>query len=131
MRLVIDMNLAPAWADHLGAAGHDAVHWSTVGAANAPDTEVMDWAARNDRVLITNDLDFGALLAASGDVSPSVVQVRSGSLALSEIGGIVLDALARAEEDLRAGALLTLDTGRARLRVLPLVNRSQSDSSNG
>lgn len=131
MRLVIDMNLSPAWAEHLAASGHDAVHWSRVGSANAADAEVMDWAARNGRVLITNDLDFGAMLAASGDASPSVVQIRSGNLAVSEIGAMVADALARAEEDLRAGALLTLDTARARLRVLPLVNRSQSDSSNG
>jgi predicted nuclease of predicted toxin-antitoxin system len=39
------MNLSPAWVDVLNAAGFEAVHWSQIGSAKAPDSEVMHWAA--------------------------------------------------------------------------------------
>ena len=128
MRIVVDMNLSPAWVEHLRSAGHDAVHWSQVGMAGAADFEIMAWAATEGRVVLTNDLDFGAILAASADIGPSVVQIRSQRPSLSQIGEIVLAALDRAEPELREGALLTLDTTKSRLRVLPLTSRTQLDS---
>ncbi len=41
MKIVIDMNLSPRWVNVLVQAGFEAEHWSTLGAANAPDTEIM------------------------------------------------------------------------------------------
>ncbi len=38
MKLLIDMNLSPRWSNVLATAGIDAVHWSTLGANNAPDS---------------------------------------------------------------------------------------------
>jgi len=45
MKILIDMNLSPRWVNFLVAAGFETVHWSQIGAANAPDSEVMKWAA--------------------------------------------------------------------------------------
>lgn len=28
MKILIDMNLSPAWVSRLNQAGHDAIHWS-------------------------------------------------------------------------------------------------------
>ncbi len=39
MKILIDMNLSPAWVEVLEKAGHTASHWSTVGSLNAPDRE--------------------------------------------------------------------------------------------
>lgn len=58
------MNLSPRWVVFLVTAGWEAVHWSAVGRANAPDAEVMRWAAERGFVLLTHDLDFSAILAA-------------------------------------------------------------------
>ena len=41
MRLLVDMNLSPRWVGMLTGAGLQAVHWSTVGASNASDLEIM------------------------------------------------------------------------------------------
>jgi predicted nuclease of predicted toxin-antitoxin system len=60
MKLLVDMNLSPKWCSVLQTEGWDTVHWSDVGAASAPDQEVMQWALSNDHVVVTHDLDFGA-----------------------------------------------------------------------
>ena len=74
------MNLSPSWVDRLARHGFEAVHWSTIGAATAPDVEILTWANEHAFVLITNDLDFSAILAANSGASPSVVQIRTQDL---------------------------------------------------
>jgi predicted nuclease of predicted toxin-antitoxin system len=120
MKVLIDMNLSPAWARFLSEASIPATHWSEIGAADAPDRSVMAYAAANDCIVLTHDLDFGAILAASKGSKPSVVQIRSDDLKISSIGAAVLAALRQAEQELDAGALITVEPGRTRLRILPL-----------
>jgi predicted nuclease of predicted toxin-antitoxin system len=66
MKILVVMNLSPRWVAALETAGIEARHWSTLGASNAPDADVLKWAAANGFVLLTHDLDFGAILAFSG-----------------------------------------------------------------
>lgn len=120
MKLLVDMNLTPEWVTFLGAADIDAVHWSTVGAPNAKDEELMRWAAAEGRIVFTNDLDFGALLAAGNANAPSVIQVRVLDLLPETIGDVLLRLLASHAEALLNGALVTLDESKTRVRVLPL-----------
>jgi predicted nuclease of predicted toxin-antitoxin system len=120
MKILVDMNLSPEWVNFLGAAGHEATHWSQIGSESATDAELMAWAAENGFVVLTADLDFGAILAATKGTGPSVVQVRNDILTPSAIGGIVTSALRQARQELSEGALISIDASRARLRVLPL-----------
>jgi predicted nuclease of predicted toxin-antitoxin system len=69
---------------------------------------------------LTADLDYSAILAASGDKGPSVVQVRADLLIPAAIGDAVLAALRNQRKDIEAGAIVTLDAYRARVRILPL-----------
>ena len=101
-------------------AGLEAAHWSTLGAANAPDVEIMTFARVNGYVVLTHDLDFSAILAATHGLKPSVVQIRSEDVNPDVIGKLVVDALRQMNADLNNGALLTIDTNRTRLRILPL-----------
>jgi predicted nuclease of predicted toxin-antitoxin system len=64
MRVTVDVNLAPAWADRLRALGHDAEHWSQLGALDAPDSEILAWAEEHNAIVLTCDLDFGAMVAS-------------------------------------------------------------------
>ncbi len=77
MKLLVDMNLSPRWIAHLVESGWEAVHWSTVGKGNASDSEIMAYAAENDCIVLTHDLDFSAILAATHGQKPSVVQIRN------------------------------------------------------
>ena len=119
MKLLVDMNLSPRWIPFLREAGWEAAHWSTVGKADASDSEIMAFAATNHYVVLTNDMDFAAILASSHEKKPSVVQIRAEDLAPNTIGAQIIAALRRVHEELQAGALLTIEADRTRLRVLP------------
>jgi predicted nuclease of predicted toxin-antitoxin system len=120
VKLLIDMNLSPAWVGFLGSAEIEAVHWASVGGREASDTDIMAYAAADDYVVLTHDLDYGAILAATNGARPSVVQFRAADLSPDTIGRHLVDALRRMEAELDQGALLTIEPGRARMRLLPL-----------
>lgn len=123
MKLLIDMNLSPRWVDWFARAGIDAVHWSRVGAKDAPDSEIMAYAHEHAYVVLTHDLDFSAMLAATHREKPSVIQVRAQDISPESIGRQVIIALQQMASELDAGALLAIDPTHTRLRVLPLTPR--------
>jgi predicted nuclease of predicted toxin-antitoxin system len=106
--------------DFLVEAAFEAVHWSKVGAGDAHDSDVMRWAVEHDYIVLTSDLDFGAILAATRGRRPSVLQLRSDILTPNSIGPAVLAAIRQTQEELSSGALVSIDAARARLRMLPL-----------
>jgi predicted nuclease of predicted toxin-antitoxin system len=120
MKLVVDMNLSPRWIGLLVNAGIGAAHWSELGANNAPDSEIMTYASVNDYVVLTHDLDFSAILAATHGKKPSVVQIRAEDVSPGVIGLQVIVALRQMATELENGALLAVDPNRTRMRLLPL-----------
>lgn len=70
--------------------------------------------------MLTHDLDFSAILAATQGEKPSVVQIRADDVSPDVIGLQVIAALRQMELDLEEGALLTVDPNHTRLRLLPL-----------
>jgi predicted nuclease of predicted toxin-antitoxin system len=120
MKLLVDMNLSPLWIRFLEQRGFEAVHWSAVGAATATDTEIMEHAIARGYVILTHDLDFGALLAMRGSGRPSVVQIRTQDVLPAAIGELVVNALSAARSQIEAGALITIDALRRRIRLLPI-----------
>ena len=120
MKLLVDMNLSPAWIDRLARHRFEAVHWSTIGALTAPDDEILAWAREHQFVVITNDLDFAAILAATSGQAPSVVQVRSQDLLSDAAVSAVARALEAYREEVDGGALLSIDEAGTRVRMLPL-----------
>jgi predicted nuclease of predicted toxin-antitoxin system len=123
MKILADMNMSPRWPAVFIEAGFDAVHWSQLGLAFAPDIEIMAFAKANGYVIFTNDLDFSAILADTNAQGPSVVQMRKGNLRPEAIGVQVIQALHLVREKLDEGSLVTIDPSRTRVRVLPLRAR--------
>ena len=123
MKLLIDMNLSPRWVRTLADAGIEAEHWSSLGDASATDAAIMTFARTKGYVVLTHDLDFSAILAATKGEKPSVVQIRSENVSPEGIGESVIGALRQMSDLLEQGALLTVDPARARLRVLPLQRK--------
>jgi predicted nuclease of predicted toxin-antitoxin system len=123
MKLLIDMNLSPRWVEVLAKANIEAVHWSSLGPGIATDAEIMSYAKTQNLVVLTQDLDFGTILAATQGEKPSVVQIRADDLNPDVVGPQVIVALRQMSAELAAGALITVDPNRTRLHVLPLTPR--------
>lgn len=85
----------------------------------------MSHAREGGYVVLTSDLDFGAILAVTHGEKPSVVQLRSDNLSHENIGRQVIDALRQLTIELEGGALVTVDTERTRLRILPLITNTE------
>jgi predicted nuclease of predicted toxin-antitoxin system len=120
MKLVVDMNLSPSWGIRLAQRGFEAVHWSVIGAPTAPDQEILAWAREHGFVVVTNDLDFSAILAATSGRAPSVVQIRMQDLLSDAAVNFVARALEVYREEVDGGALLSIDESGTRIRMLPL-----------
>jgi predicted nuclease of predicted toxin-antitoxin system len=63
MKILVDMNLSPAWLATFEENGIEALHWSEIGSPKAKDREILNWARENGFFVFTHDLDFGHLLA--------------------------------------------------------------------
>ena len=131
MTLLIDMNLSPLWVDFLMANGVESVHWSTLGDIRATDAVIMAFARERGWMVFTHDLDFSALLAATGAVGPSVFQVRTQNILPAAIGDIVVRALREHKIALDQGAIVTFDQAKARVRILPLRQGVGRDRDRG
>lgn len=121
MKLLLDANLSPEVARLLKEAGHDAIHVRDLGLLSAPDPEILQTAATEERVLLTADADFGALLALGSLASPSVLLLRSADhLRPSEQAELIVLNLPPITEDLERGAIASLTRDRLRVRELPI-----------
>jgi predicted nuclease of predicted toxin-antitoxin system len=120
MKILIDMNLSPTWVAAFLVAEIESVHWSTVGDQATADRLIMAYAKANGYIVFTNNLDFGTLLAVTKADLPSVIQVRTQDLLPAVISDLVISALSQYQSQLEAGALVTIDTLRSRVKILPI-----------
>ena len=121
MRFLVDNALSPQLARRLCAAGHDAVHVRELGLHSADDTTIFDRAAREARILMSEDTDFGTLLALRESPEPSVILFRHMSdRSAASLTGILLANLSTVEPHLVAGAIVVFESARIRVRRLPI-----------
>lgn len=121
MRFLIDQGLPPRVAELLGAAGHDAAHVRDLEASRAPDEVIVDLAVTQDRVIVSADTDFGALLAHRRASQPSVLLVREiADRRPAELVRMIVGQLDVLETHLAAGAIAAFTRKGVRVRRLPI-----------
>ena len=76
MKFLADMGISPKTVAYLNQLGHDALHLYEQSLIRLPDPEILQKARKENRVLLTHDLDFGELVAASAAKLPSVIIFR-------------------------------------------------------
>ncbi len=120
MKFLLDMNLSPKLATIFREKGYESIHWIEVGPAEACDRDILRWASENGWIIITNDLDFVAILASEGLDFPSVIQTRRLELFPQSLFPVLEQVIKRFEHELRRGAMIVVDEKRMRGRLLPL-----------
>ena len=122
MRFLVDNSLSPRMEDALNQAGHDAIHVRNIGMSAATDEVLFDSAADSQRIVVSQDSDFGTLLALRGQSAPSVILFRMRAKSVEATISPLLSNLARIEADLNAGAIVVFEDTRIRIRRLPVID---------
>jgi len=79
LRFLLDMNLPRQLGRPLQEQGHDCRHAAEHDLVRADDQEIVEIARTTGEVILTHDLDFGRILAFSGQAAPSVIIFRQTS----------------------------------------------------
>jgi len=117
-RLLANMNISPKTVEALRRQGWDIVRVSQFLPANAPDLEILDLARRENRAVVTQDLDFSTLLVLGGHDRPSVVTLRLAVSDPETVTGRLMEVLPQIERAIREGCAATVEDAAVRVRTL-------------
>ncbi len=120
MRFLADMGVSQQVVEWLRTNGHDLVHLREEELQRLPNGEIFQKAAREQRIVLTLDLDFGETLAASGDQIVSVILFRLRNTRTTFVIQRLEDVLTHSSADLTQGAIVIVEDGRHRVRSLPI-----------
>lgn len=123
MKFLADMGISSNTVAFLQSLGYDALHLHDQSLDRLPDPAILEKARHEKRILLTHDLDFGELVAASGAKLSSVIIFRLRNMRPEQVNrylqGIIIQHQAAIEE----GAIISVTEGHIRVRVLPVKAR--------
>ena len=119
MKVLLDQGLPRSAAPLLRNAGIDAIHTAECGLATAADLEILAFARRESRVVVTLDADFHAHLVLGNASGPSVIRIRIEGLRGEALAELVRTVLTRCEAELAKGAMVSVTEDRIRVHGLP------------
>lgn len=114
MKVLVDVSAGQSVADALRALGHDVVFVRDHG-PQMPDDDILMWAVREQRLVVTMDKDFGELVFRSGLVHSGVLLLRLEAARNAEKVAVVNDIFVRFGDQL-PGRFAVYQDGRLRIR---------------
>jgi predicted nuclease of predicted toxin-antitoxin system len=120
MKFLADMGVSMTVVRTLRDNAHEAVHLSELELQRLPDTSIMQKALQEQRIVLTFDLDFTDLLAASGDALPSIIIFRLKNTSPVFVSTRLMAVLSEYGNALSSGVIVIVEDYRVRLRRLPM-----------
>lgn len=122
MKFLLNMNLPRELGRRLTMHGHASRHVGDLGMARASDAAIILEAKTKQEIIVTHDLDYGNLLAFSGETSPSVIIFRVRNTHPTSLFNRMIKVWAEIDKPLREGAIVVLEDAALRIRKLPIVD---------
>ncbi|BAU10597.1 hypothetical protein LEP3755_10820 [Leptolyngbya sp. NIES-3755] len=122
MKLLLDQGLPLSAAALLRDADIDTIHVGEIGMSEVEDADIIQRARDEERIVVTLDADFHAVLALDVATTPSVIRIRIERLRAQALTDLLLTIIAECAEDLEQGSAITVEPSRIRVRRLPLVS---------
>ena len=119
-KLLADIHISPLTVAEIRAFGYEIHRVSDFISASATDANIIELAILEKAAIITQDLDFSALVAQSGLNRPSIVSLRVSDAKPRRIATILKTVLPQIESDLRKGAIVSIEETEYRIRKLPI-----------
>lgn len=120
LRFLADMNLSPATVADLREQGWDILRVSQVLPMDTEDSEILEFARQQNRVIVTQDLDFSELVALRGYARPSLITLRLFVSDPETITRTLRAVMPQIEEALMEGCAVTINHLTVRVRRLPI-----------
>lgn len=120
MKVLLDVPVTPRLIDVLQEHGHEGVHAANIGLERASDRELLALARREDRVVITADLDFPRLLFLSTAGKPGVILFRGGSYSDDQMCALLDRVLQEVSPQTLLHSICVVDHNSVRVRELPI-----------
>lgn len=120
MKFLADMGISPRVVEKLQAEGYQAVHLYELDLMKMSDADILKKARKEKSIVLTHDLDFGELLAASGGELPSVVIFRLKDMRADNVNLHLLGLLKQHAAALEKGVICSVSDGKVRIRSLPI-----------
>lgn len=119
MKFLVDMPVSPKVCTFLKSCGHDAVHIFEIDMFS-PDEKIFKLAQKEDRIILSMDMDFSTILFLSKANSPGVILFRMRFPTVENICERIKKLLEQFKEKELACSIVVVQDDRVRLRHLPL-----------
>ena len=120
MKFLANMGISPSTVEWLHSLGYEAIHLYELGFDRWADSDILGKAREEGWIVLTSDLDFGDLLAASRDALPSVVIFRLKDMRPNNVNAHLRSLLEQHTEDLAQGVIVSVTERKLRVRHLPI-----------
>jgi len=115
-----NMNISPITVEALRNHGWDIIRVSEVMDEKSKDIDVLVYAQKQNKVVITQDLDFSQILALRGYAKPSLINLRLENASPDFVTARIIDVVSSMEKELEEGVVVTVDETSARYKNLPI-----------
>ena len=120
LEFLANMNISPLTVEELRKLGWNIMRVPEVMDRKSKDIEILTYAREHKKVVITQDLDFSALLAVRGYEKPSVISLRFENAKPEFITNRIIEIVNEMEEELEEGIIISVDETSGRYRNLPI-----------
>ena len=120
MKFLADMGISPKTVDFLIALGFESIHLSALKLNKMLDSEILNKAKNEGFILLTHDLDFSELVAASKAKLPSVIIFRLRNMQPNDVNSTLKKVVTNHSSALKQGAIISVTDSQIRVRQLPI-----------